>query len=358
MKIVHIADSMQVGGAETLIVQLCRLQLAQGHSPSVHCLYEIGALGKTLAVEGFEVTLHRPPTFTGLMRSLYRAFRRSKPDVVHCHGATTAIIGAIPARMAGVESVVVTRHGLVGPRYLLRRELKFAAASRFCDWVIAVCDEARRNLWAAPFAARNKIIRVYNGGLVVNTNGRTPAPKVGFTLLTVGRLSAVKDQESLLRAFALAKCDVPDLQLWIVGDGPLRSKLQQLTRELGIGGATQFFGEQTDVAPFYVAADLFVMSSVSEGLPMSLLEAMSAGLPSVVTDVGGMGEVARLSRSTVAVPASNYEALADAIRKAAQDRAALADLGNAARQCYEQNFRLQRMATEYMELYSHSSDFR
>lgn len=91
---------------------------------------------------------------------------------------------------------------------------------------------------------------------------------------------------------------------------------------------------------------------------MSLLEAMSAGLPSVVTDVGGMGEVARLSRSTVAVPASNYEALADAIRKAAQDRAALADLGNAARQCYEQNFRLQRMATEYMELYSHSSDFR
>src|SRR5258708_5435867 len=141
MNIFHIADSMEIGGAETLVAELCRMQRAQGHNPSIHCLYAIGAIGKTLRAEGFEVTLHRPPTFTGLAGSLYKTFRRSRPDVVHCHNATAAIIGAMPARIAGVRRVVVTRHGLVAAPYLMRRELKFAVASRFCDWVLEVCEE-------------------------------------------------------------------------------------------------------------------------------------------------------------------------------------------------------------------------
>jgi glycosyltransferase involved in cell wall biosynthesis len=169
-------------------------------------------------------------------------------------------------------------------------------------------------------------------------------------------LSPVKDQESLLRAFALAKCDVPDLKLWIVGDGPLTSRLHDLTRELGVETAMQFFGEQADVAPFYSAADLFVMSSVSEGLPMSLLEAMAAGLPSIVTNVGGMAEVASLSGAAFVVPVSNYKALANAICEAAENPCALARSRVAARQCYEQNFTLERMANEYIELYRLSLD--
>ena len=143
---------MQVGGAETIIAQLCRIQRDQGHRPCVYCLYEIGRVGQRLQNESFEVTLERPPTLFGLMRSLYRTFKRSKPDVVHCHNATAAIAGAVPARLAGVRSVLVTRHGLVGPPFSLRRELKFAVASRFCDWVVAVCDIARDNLRKAPFS--------------------------------------------------------------------------------------------------------------------------------------------------------------------------------------------------------------
>jgi glycosyltransferase involved in cell wall biosynthesis len=357
MRIVHLVDSMEVGGAETIIALLCRFGRARGHCPSVHCLYEIGALGERLAAEGFEVTVHHRPTVAGLMGSLYRGFKTSMPDVVHCHNATAAIIGAVPARVAGVKSVVVTRHGLVGPPYSLRRELKFAVASRFCDWVIAVCEEARLNLLAAPFASRNRIVRIYNGGNLVNTNGTTPLPKIGFTLLHVSRLSPVKDQESLLRAFALAKGSVPDLQLWIVGDGPLRPKLQELARDLGIDTATRFFGEQADVGPFYRAADLFVMSSRSEGLPMSLLESMSAGVPSVVTDVGGMREVSHLTESVMTVPASDYRALGNAIRMAAENRFGFPHLRRAAQQCYEQNFTLERMATEYIRLYDRSFDY-
>jgi glycosyltransferase involved in cell wall biosynthesis len=356
MRIVHVTDSLQVGGAETLIVLLCRMQRAQGHRPSVYCLDEIGSLGAELEKENFEVTLHRPSSLSGLTRRLYRSFKVHKPDVVHCHNAAAAILAAVPARLAGVKSVVVTRHGLVDRPYLLRRELKFAAASRFCDWVVAVSEEARRNLLGAPFAARKRIIRIYNGGPEIHARSSRSLPKTGFTLLHVSRLVPVKDQESLLRAFALAKQYVSDLQLWIVGDGPLRSRLQEITRELSIESATHFFGEQSDVAPFYLAADLFVMSSVSEGLPVSLLEALSAGLPSVLTDVGGMGEVARLSESALVVSASDYKALAEAIRQMADRRFELAAMKNAARQCYEQNFTIGRMAGEYMRLYRRSSD--
>ena len=345
---------MQVGGAETLIALLCRLQRQQGYDPAVYCLYDIGAIGNKLLAENFEVTLRRARTFSGFERSLYLAFRESKPDVVHCHNATAAIMSALPARIAGVKSIVATRHGLVEPPYVLRRELKFAVASRFCDWVVAVCDEAKRNLQAAPFAARNRIVRVYNGAAAGSNIGSTPVPKSGFTLLHVGRLSPIKDQESLLRAFALAKRRIPALKLWIVGDGPLRSRLCELARELGVETVTQFFGEQADVAPYYSAADLFILSSVSEGLPVSLLEAMAAGLPSIVTNVGGMAEVARLSGAAFVVPISNYKALADAICEAAEDACALARRRVAARRCYEQNFTLERMASEYLQLYRRS----
>ena len=115
LNIAHVVDSMEMGGAEKLTATMCRLQRDRGHTASVHCLYLVGVLGKELRAEGFEVILHYPCTFFSLMRSLYRSFRRSPPDVVHCHNATAAIIAAIPARLAGVKTVIVTRHGLVKP---------------------------------------------------------------------------------------------------------------------------------------------------------------------------------------------------------------------------------------------------
>ncbi len=352
MKIVHLTDSMEMGGAEKLIESLCRVQRQQGHDPVVHCLYRIGMLGDKLCDEGFEVTTNEAATSVGRAYNAHVLFRRYRPDVVHCHNATATIVGAIPARFAGAKRVVATRHGLVAPPYSLRQELKFAVASRWCDAIVAVCGQTWHNLIAAPLAARSKIVCIYNAVEAVRCNGFPSLIKSGFTLLHIARLSPPKDQKNLLRAFALARAEVPDLQLWIVGDGPARSELEHLVRELGITSNVTFFGERAVVAPFFAAADLFVMSSVTEGLPLSLLEAMSVGLPAVVTDVGGMGEVARMSKAIISVPRSNPMALANAIREVAQLRGDLSRLQDAARQCYAANFTLERMANEYMLLYS------
>jgi glycosyltransferase involved in cell wall biosynthesis len=356
LRIAHVVDSMEMGGAEKLTATLCRLQRDRGHSPSVHCLYEIGVLGEELQAEGFEVILHHPRSFFLLMRSLYRAFGRFRPDVVHCHNATAAIFAALPARLAGVKTVIVTRHGLVKPPYQLRRELKFALASRWCDWIVGVCEGTRTNLLAAPFAARDKIIQIYNGASPADIRA-VPRPKSGFTLLHVGRLAPTKDHATLLRAVALTRKRHPDLRLWMVGDGPLEFNLRKLSNELGLNESVTFFGEQANVSPFLLAADLFVISSVTEGLPVSLLEAMSVGLPAVVTDVGGMGEIARLSGAATLVPPSDPESLAGALCDAITRARELPKMGQLASSCYEQYFRPERMLDEYMSLYNHRISF-
>jgi glycosyltransferase involved in cell wall biosynthesis len=351
MKIAHLADSMEMGGAEKLISQLCKWQRQQGHQPSVHCLYQVGVLGEELRADGFDVISHATAKAGGRAAGIYRELKHCAPDVVHCHNATAAILGAIPARLAGARSVVVTRHGIVAPPYGLRRELKFALATRWCDWIVAVCEGARNNLMAAPLAARQKVVRIYNGTLVPHCNGTKPRSKCGFTLLHVGRLSAAKDQETLLKSFAIAKAQTPDLRLWIVGGGSLQAKLESLASQIGINGSVTFFGEQADVSPFLAAADLFVLSSITEGIPVSLLEALGAGVPAVVTDVGGMSEVAQLSRATISVPPSNPAALAAAIEEMGRSRSQLPHLGKIAQQCFASHFTLERMAAEYMTLY-------
>jgi glycosyltransferase involved in cell wall biosynthesis len=351
LNIAHVGDSMEMGGAEKLTATLCRLQRDRGHTASVHCLYRLGVLGEEMRAEGFEVVLHHPSSFLRLVRSLYRSFRRSRPDVVHCHNATAAIMAALPARLAGVKTVIVTRHGLVKPPYQMRRELKFALASRWCDWIVGVCEGTQTNLRAAPFAARDKIIHIYNGADPADIRA-LPQPKKGFTLLHVGRLAPLKDHATLLQALALTRVQHPEVQLWIVGDGPLQASLRMLTDALELHECVTFFGEQTDVSPFLLAADLFVNSSVTEGLPVSLLEAMSVGLPAVVTDVGGMGEIARLSGAVTLVPSSDPEGMARALCDAFAERQELPKLGQLASHCYEQYFKPERMLEDYMSLYN------
>jgi glycosyltransferase involved in cell wall biosynthesis len=351
LTIAHVGDTMEMGGAEKLTATLCRLQRDRGHTASVHCLYGVGVLGEELRAEGFEVILHHPSAFFHLMRCMYKTFKHSRPDVVHCHNATAAIIAALPARLAGVKTVIVTRHGLVKPPYQIRRELKFALASRCCDWIVGVCEGTRTNLLAAPFAARDRIIHIYNGAVPADSRA-VPRPKSGFTLLHVGRLAPTKDHATLLRAVALTRAQHPNVRLWIIGDGPLEASLRKLSDELGLHECVTFFGEQVDVSPFMLAADLFVISSLTEGLPVALLEAMSVGLPAVVTDVGGMGEIARLSGAITLVPSSDPQRMAAALCDAMVRRQELYQMGQLASHCYEQYFTPERMLDDYMSLYN------
>jgi len=136
-----------------------------------------------------------------------------------------------------------------------------------------------------------------------------------------------------------------------VGDGSERKALENLASELGISEQVTFWGQQLDVAPFFSASDAFIMSSKSEGLPMSLLQAFSLGLPAIVTDVGGMAEVVRLAQGGIVVPANDPASMAEAILHIANGDTERAQFSKNAESAFRASFTLQAMVDAYMDLY-------
>jgi glycosyltransferase involved in cell wall biosynthesis len=341
---------MDIGGAEVLVAQLCRLQQRRGHRPAVHCLLRKGPLGEALERDGIAVST-APPGRLERYRAIRSAIRRARPAVVHCHNANAAIQAALLARLAGVRAILTTRHGLVPPDQRRGREIKFWIAARFCGSVVAVCDAARQNLLRGPGAIASKIVTIRNGSAPASAEGAA-APRTGvFTLVTVARLAAEKDQSTMLRAFAAARASGPPMQLRLVGDGPLRAPLESLAAELGIADAVWFAGARSDVGAWLAAADLFVLSSVSEGLPVSVLEAMAAGLPMLLTNVGGMPEMARLAGGGRIVEPRDVPGMAAAMAEMARDRDGLRRMGEANRAVYREQLTDAAMCDAYQALY-------
>ncbi len=354
MKIVHVVYSLELGGAEVLVAQLCRMQRANGHEVSVCAYSSLGVVGEELATEGFAIYVpgEAPPALT--MLRYFRHFRALRPDVVHCHNPAPTLQAAVGARLAGARSVIATRHSLVAPPYEMAAEVKFSLLSYFCDWVVGICDATCVNLRGAPLARKSRTVRVYNGAAPIELGGTERLEKRGFTLVFIGRLAAVKDLGTLIRAVALGREQVSNLELWIVGDGPVRGELEALSAELGVSAPVRFWGRQMQTARFYAAADVFAMSSVSEGLPMSLLQAMSAGVPALVTDVGGMAEVVRLAGGGLTAPVGDWRAMAGQIVRLAEEPALRAQLAECGRRAYQAMFTLEKMEAEYMKLYVRS----
>jgi len=356
MKIAHVVDSMEMGGAETLVFQMCRLQRDQGHEPRVYSIATLGQLGERMRDEGFVVQANVGRHLSDASRSFVRLFRESRPEVVHLHNPTPTIYAAAAARMSGASSIVSTRHSLVGPPHNVVAELKYSIAARFCDWIVGICDATTSNIKNLHSVPARKIVRVYNGAIPLPriTEDGWP-PKSGFTLVYVGRLVPVKNHTLLFDAFRAVLLSMPDLRLWMVGDGSERQSLERLAAELGISKQVTFWGQQLEVAPYFSAADAFVMSSKSEGLPMSLLQAFSLGLPAIVTDVGGMAEVVRLAQAGYTVSAADPVEMAAAIQQLAGRPAEREQFSKNAEAAFHARFTLQAMGNAYMDLYRHTS---
>jgi len=355
MRIAHVADTMEVGGAEMLVSQMCRLQREQGHDPCVYAVGNLGPLGEQLRNEGFAVRANIGSHLADAVRSFSLAFNDSRPDVVHLHNPTPTIYAATAARLAGVPTVLSTRHSLVASPHKIVQEMKYAVAATFCDWVVGICDATTENIRNLHSVPSRKIVRIYNGAvpLVRVAQDQCP-PKNGFTLLYVGRIAPVKNHSYLLNAFRDAVSSMPSLRLWMVGDGGERKAMESLAAQLGIASQVTFWGQQLDVAPFFSAADAFLMSSVSEGLPVSLLQAFSLGLPAVVTDVGGMAEAVRLAQAGYTVPLEDPAQMAQAILHMAGSENERRQFSINAEAAFRSRFTLPAMVDAYMNLYRNS----
>jgi len=348
LRVCHVSLTLKTGGLERILTDIARHHDASESVPEFLAIREVGRFADEIRRTGCPVHLLRPAGRIGLVRQMVRLFRAGRFDVVHTHNTYPHLYASLAARLAGVPVVVNTRHGQrAGHGWKSRTQFRWA--SHLVDRIIAVSDDAARLCVEADGVAARKVTRIWNG--IDLSDFSFTGPAAAPIAISVARLSPEKDFPTLLRAVALAIREVPDLQLKLVGDGPERAKLEGLTRELGITSCVEFLGERTDVPSLLAQAGFFVSSSLTEGISLTLLEAMAVGLPVVATAVGGNSEIVADGVTGQLVPPANPEALARAIVTMCRNENRWPALGRAGRSRVAQHFEVHRMVSDYERLY-------
>lgn len=350
-RVTHVLNSTAVGGAEMVVLRLATRLQDLGWTPEVLTLRGEGPLSDAFHAAGIPVTDLAVPRERGtwaMRGAMRRWWRQRRPDVVHTHNVSPLVATALALPRRRTTRLVHTKHGRARSDRWRGRLLTRWAAHR-ADAIAAVSRDAlSRALELEGFPA-DRTTLIYNG---IDTDGL--AVRTGpwhRRIVTVARLEPVKAIDMLLRAVAIAVRETPDLTLDVVGDGSERPALEGLTRQLGIGANVTFSGWSDDVPRRLREADVFVMSSKSEGLSLTLLEAMAAGLPVVATAVGGNPEVVEEGVTGVLVPRDDPEALARAVLSVAGHPDRAAAMGRAGRDRVMARFSLDTMAAAYDRLY-------
>ncbi len=362
IRLLHVLNTLDTGGAEYVV-----LNLARRLDPARFSLHVCGLSGEGSLADAFRrlgVTVHalrrRPGVDVGLCFALARLIRREHLEVVHTHNAGPWLYGGLAAKLAGAR-LCHTEHSNLFPH----QQLMMAAERwlvRWTDVLISDSEKVTRHLIERQGVPADRITTVPNGidaerfARPTDRLGARRALGIGAdepVVGTVGRLAAVKDQETLLEAFALVAAAYPEGWLLLVGEGSLRLALETQAVRLGIGRRTMFLGDRTDVPELLGAMDVFVLSSVSEGLPLTILEAMAAGLPVVSTRVGGIPEAVVDRETGWLVPPKDPRALAEALICALADEAERRRLGARGRARVKACFDLGRMAEAYARAYHH-----
>ena len=241
----------------------------------------------------------------------------------------------------------------------MKRRLINPVLGRLPSAVFAVSSDLRHYMTLEGFAAR-RVRVIHNGvdpGLPPTRADRDAARRAcGLTARTpvigaVGRLDPVKDLDTLVRAFATLRHAHPALRLLVVGDGPERAGLEERASALGVGSAVSFLGYRADARQILPALDVYVNSSLHEGVSLTILEAMAAAVPVVATSVGGTPEVVADDETGVLVPSRSPVALASAVSHLLVNPDRRAQLGRAGRSRVERLFSLDAMTARYLDVY-------
>jgi len=362
VRVLHVLPNFGLGGAERMAMHLLLHLDRSRYEVAAVSLYDPQGTDIEAQLEQAGVKVWFLRKRLGFDPRMYgrlgRVLREFKPDVIHTH------------------------------RYVLRYLLPWVAMRRPRIWVHTVHNVAEREVdwvggWVHRLAFRLGVVpvaiaeevarsikRVYNGKSVPFIRNGIPLAEYALgeevrrrwraqegygeadlLFVSVARLSSQKDPFSLISAFAGAAWHTPALNLLLVGEGPLRSDIEALVRKMALEERVRFLGRRTDVPAILAAADVFVLSSLWEGNPLSVMEAMAAGKPVIATAVGGVPELVEDGVSGILVPPHEPEVLERAIMRLARDPALRQRMGKAAQKRALERFGVDRMAREYAHLY-------
>jgi sugar transferase (PEP-CTERM/EpsH1 system associated) len=359
----QLVHGLPIGGAEVLVSRIVR-RLDDRFRFVIACLDQIGELGEALADEGIKVVhLERRPGFDWrCVRRLSRLLAEERIGVIHAHQYTPFAYAVATRAFGRRPPVLFTEHGRFYPDYPnFKRKLFNRLLPDKRDRFVAVGESVRQALIHNEGLPPRRVEIVYNGvDLSAFDSGATDRDEVRrelgiagdtFLVLQVARLDTIKDHATALRAIAGALPRNPAIRLMIVGDGPERESIARAITEQGLGDSVTMLGMRNDVQRLLAAADAFLLTSVSEGIPVTIIEAMAARIPVVSTAVGGVPELIESEVSGLLAPSGDAPRLADALIRLAADRALRERLCHTARQRTETQFSEHQMIDKYAALY-------
>ncbi len=362
--ICQLLHSLVVGGGEVLAAHIAR-RLGARYRFVFVCLDQLGTLGEALQAEGMPVHVvgRRPGVDWGCAVQLARVLRRERVDLLHAHQYAPFFYGATARWFSRRVPLVFTEHGRLFPDY---RRPKRVWANRFLlgrhDRVIGVGKAVRQALVANEGLAERRVDVIYNGiDLLAYRNGAAAHREAlrrewgcqpdSLVITQVARLDPLKDHATAIRAFERVHAVLPNSFLVLVGEGPDRARIESEIAAKRCRANIRLLGLRNDVPTILAAADLFWLTSVSEGIPLTLIEAMAAGLPVVSTNVGGVAEVVQADETGILVPAGDDAGLAAAVLHITRDSKARARMAEAGCRRANEKFSDEHMLCAYDRLY-------
>jgi glycosyltransferase involved in cell wall biosynthesis len=354
-----ITRAHPIGGAQIHVRDLAVSLQAQGHTCSV-VTGGTGLFVDMLRAEHVPVTILRhlilpihPVHDVLALREIHSALSALKPDLVAAHSSKAGILSRIAARMLGLPTIL-TAHGwnftpgIASTPAMIYRQFE-RMAGPLTSKIIAVSEYDRRLALEAGIVGEEKLVTVYNGMGDVGPELRARPGQTPVRLVMVARFGAQKDHPTLLRALA-GLLDLP-WEIDLIGDGELMDQTQAMAARLGLSNRIHFLGQRRDVDRLLARSQVSVLATNWEGFPLSILEAMRAGLPVVATDVAGIGESVRDGVTGYLVPRGDADLLRDRLRRLLTDGALRTRLGQAGRASFEEHFTLPLFVQNTLAVY-------
>jgi glycosyltransferase involved in cell wall biosynthesis len=364
----QVVHSLSVGGTELLACNLGR-RLSNEFRIVYACLDEAGALAADLQREGFAVRVigRSPGIDFGCARRLARFLRAEHVDLVHAHQYTPFFYALIPGLFRTRSPILFTEHGRFFPDVPRPKRIVF---NRVClrrrDRVVAVGNSVRQALITNEGIPAERIAVIHNGvdlrhacldrPIRCQVRQQLGIEESAVVIIQVARLDPLKDYGTAIRTMARLKELCPQARLLLVGEGPEREKIEQEIARHQVAASIKLLGYRSDVAQLLRAADVMLLTSISEGIPVTLIEGMGAALPIVATDVGGVSEVIHHGDCGYLTPAGDDRALADALFRLASDPAMRERMGRQGAVRARDLFSEERMIQAYRNLYREMLD--
>lgn len=359
----YVTNSLNPGGAERLVVEMS-LAFAKDFRVGVLCLDQPGLWAGELESQGIPVRClwRRPGLDLTLPWKLAKSLRQLGAEIVHAHQCTPWFYCALSRLLYRTPRLLLEEHGRMFPEEenRLRRAVNRLLIRPLTHRFVAVSEDMRERLRRYEGLEGAQIEVIYNGVAAEKRLSATERESLrrecgfepgSFVVGTVGRFDPVKNLPMLVRSLAAARAREPRIRGLMVGDGPELRAVRELVERVGLKDSVHLSGYRRDARRFVQCLDLFVLSSLSEGASIALLEAASAGVPVAVTDAGGNPEIVMAGQTGWVVPSGAVDALTEVILDAAAGPARCAQFAEAGVKRVKDRFSFEQMIEHYRRLY-------